>query len=726
MLTVLLTLALPWAVLGAQLEQDPDALVAGDQNGNIDLNLNPGATTTINPAVWVRNQGQAVTFPVEISITNSGDSWLGALSRSNGSVTAYGVENELATSLVVTAPSTGLKCNENNGFTGSVTFTATDPNDRSKLSANSVSQTIVLTVPGGACPAVTPADTTAPTITPNISGTLGSNGWYTSNVSLSWTVSDAQSSISSSSGCGTTNITTDQAATDYTCSATSAGGTNSATVSIKRDATAPYNVAFVGGPAGGSSHYFGSAPAAPTCTADDDTSGLASCNVTGYSSAVGNHTLTATATDNAGRQATATRQYSVLEDTTPPTITPSVTGTLGSNGWYTSNVTVSWTVTEAESTITSSSGCGTTYITADQAATDYTCTATSAGGTNSATVSVKRDAAAPTVNPASVVDSTWRNTSLSETFSASDSGSGLDSSRGILATAGNPFELTASAESTNATTPTVASGTVYDLAGNRSTRSVSAKIDLTDPTISGSVTSGTLNSSTGWYTSAPTVTFSCGDALSGIASCVADGETSNSKTLGELATVQSVSGTATDNAGNDNTDTVSGLKVDLSDPYNIAFVGGPAAGSSHSFGFVPAAPTCTADDDISGLASCVVTGYGSAVGNHTLSATATDHAGRQATATLGYSVLPWRTSGFYSPVDMGGVVNTVKGGSTVPLKFELFAGSTELTETSRIASFKTATMSCATGAVADEIEIVSTGGTSLRYDATGGQFIQNW
>jgi hypothetical protein len=91
-------------------------------------------------------------------------------------------------------------------------------------------------------------------------------------------------------------------------------------------------------------------------------------------------------------------------------------------------------------------------------------------------------------------------------------------------------------------------------------------------------------------------------------------------------------------------------------------------------------------------------------------------------------VLAWTLSGFYNPVDMNGVLNTVKGGSTVPLKFEIFAGPTELTSTSAIASFKTAKVDCGSvsGAPTDEIEVTSTGGTSLRYDTTGGQFIQNW
>ena len=110
-----------------------------------------------------------------------------------------------------------------------------------------------------------------------------------------------------------------------------------------------------------------------------------------------------------------------------------------------------------------------------------------------------------------------------------------------------------------------------------------------------------------------------------------------------------------------------------------------------------------------------------------LTATATDNAGRTATATRSYTVLAWTLKGFYQPVDMNGVLNTVKGGSTVPLKFEVFAGATELTSTSAVQSFNTQQVSCSSGSgIDDAIEILSTGGTSLRYDSTGGQFIQNW
>lgn len=82
--------------------------------------------------------------------------------------------------------------------------------------------------------------------------------------------------------------------------------------------------------------------------------------------------------------------------------------------------------------------------------------------------------------------------------------------------------------------------------------------------------------------------------------------------------------------------------------------------------------------------------------------------------------------GFYQPVDMDGVFNVVQKGSTVPLKFEIFNGSIELTDTAEITSFIFTPIACDTNATIDNIEITVTGDTSLRYDTTAGQFVYNW
>jgi hypothetical protein len=165
-------------------------------------------------------------------------------------------------------------------------------------------------------------------------------------------------------------------------------------------------------------------------------------------------------------------------------------------------------------------------------------------------------------------------------------------------------------------------------------------------------------------------------------------------------------------------------------PSNIQFVGNINDGGSFFFGDVPAQPTCTATDGGSGLnsAGCVVSGYSTAVGTHTLKATATDKAGNTATKEISYTVKPYTLNGFYQPIDMNDTVNTVKNGSTVPVKFELFKGATELTSTSAVTSIVAKTVNCAAfnGDPEDAIETVATGGTSLRYDATAGQFIYNW
>ncbi len=241
-------------------------------------------------------------------------------------------------------------------------------------------------------------------------------------------------------------------------------------------------------------------------------------------------------------------------------------------------------------------------------------------------------------------------------------------------------------------------------------------VDTVKPTISHSLTGGTKNGND-WYKADVTVAFTCADTGSGVQSC------SGSTTLREGAN-QLVTGTATDWANNSATSTASGINIDTTLP-SVSLVGGPNATGGYYFGNVPAAPTCDASDALSGLAaSCSVVGGGTSVGTHSYTATVTDNAGNVATATLSYVVKAWTIKGFYSPVTMGTtVVNTVKSGSTVPLKFQLFAGPTELTNTSAIKDFRVSSGKCDLSDLSQST-LTTTGSTSLRYG--DGQFIQNW
>lgn len=226
-----------------------------------------------------------------------------------------------------------------------------------------------------------------------------------------------------------------------------------------------------------------------------------------------------------------------------------------------------------------------------------------------------------------------------------------------------------------------------------------------------------------WYNAPVDFDTAGTDATSGVddANCTTDQTYS-----GPDGTDLVVSGTCTDNAGNVGYGTSKPFDFDDTNP-TLTWNGGPAAGETYYFGFVPAEPTCTASDDTSGPDTCGVSGYSNAIGSHTMTASAYDIAGNSYSEYRSYSVSAWTLRGFFHPVDMSGIVNTVKNGSTVPLKFEIFAGTTELTSIDAVATFKTQRIDCDTAtAQQDAIEVTTTGATVLRYDATGGQFIQNW
>jgi hypothetical protein len=246
--------------------------------------------------------------------------------------------------------------------------------------------------------------------------------------------------------------------------------------------------------------------------------------------------------------------------------------------------------------------------------------------------------------------------------------------------------------------------------------------DGTPPVITRAVT-GTPGDN-GWYTSDVTVSWHVTDPDGPVtveSGCGTEVFSTDTPGATSSCTASSAGGSAAERVT---------VNLDTTPPTDIGSTAGPEDGSSHYFGGVPGAPSgCTADGAVSGLASCVVTGYATECGGHTLTATATDRAGNTGTTDSSYTVLAWRLSGFYQPVDMSGasgiVINTVKNGSTVPLVFEVFTAE-ELTDPAAVRSLTYRPANCDGSAQTDEIETLAGGGTSLRYDTAAGRFVYNW
>jgi hypothetical protein len=247
---------------------------------------------------------------------------------------------------------------------------------------------------------------------------------------------------------------------------------------------------------------------------------------------------------------------------------------------------------------------------------------------------------------------------------------------------------------------------------------------LTRPTIEATIASGTLGSN-GWYRSDVIVHFTCRTATG---SAIPTGCPADQTLSAEGSSVSSSStATVTDAAGiTSRPANIITVKIDKTKP-TVSLVGGPADGSSHYFGSVPPAPTCTASDALSGLNGCALSDFITTVGGpHTVTATARDQAGNENSASKTYTVLAWDVLGFYQPTDMPDVWNVVKNGATVPLKFEIFVGPTERTDIASVQSLLKYRQTSCPGGTTDDIELLASGSTTLRYDSTAGQFIFNW
>jgi hypothetical protein len=377
-------------------------------------------------------------------------------------------------------------------------------------------------------------DNSAPMVEPSITGTAGLNGWYTSDVTVHWNVADAESSVGPTTGCADATVTTNTTGTTFTCSATSAGGTTEKSVTIKRDTEVPGISPVVDGTVGGNGWY----------TTDVGVGFDIGYGVSGAGTLEGctpapvmtdgEQTITCTATSAAGLS--ASKSITIKRDASKPVITPAISSPANAAGWYTSNVSVTWTVADAQSAIATSNGCTNVTLSEDTNGVTYTCSATNGAGlVSSNSVTLKRDATTPTItaNVSGAMGANgWYTGNVSVSFATSFGISGAGSTSGCAA-------ATVTTD-TNGQTFTCSTSSA---AGLSATKQVTIKRDATRPTVA-------FAGNAGSYTVDQMVSITCSasDAGSGIAtsSCPNVSAPASSLTIG----VNTLNGTATDIAGN--------------------------------------------------------------------------------------------------------------------------------------------------------------------------------
>jgi hypothetical protein len=207
----------------------------------------------------------------------------------------------------------------------------------------------------------------------------------------------------------------------------------------------------------------------------------------------------------------------------------------------------------------------------------------------------------------------WNDTAVTVTYTCGDPGSGV---------ATCPAPVTVSAEGAGQ----VVSASATDAAGNSAAAAVTLNLDRTPPTIAAAAVPA--GNATGWNAGPVTVTFTCADALSGVAACPAP------VTVAAEGANQVVSGTATDVAGNTASASVT---VRLESPGSLPTITASAAPPPNAAGWnhtdVTVTYTCT--PSVSPIARCPAPRTVSTEGaGQVITDTVVDQAGNQASASV--------------------------------------------------------------------------------------------
>ncbi|HEV7606282.1 MAG TPA: PxKF domain-containing protein [Steroidobacteraceae bacterium] len=636
-------------------------------------------------------------------------------------------------------------------------------------------------------------DSTPPTIQPNIVGTEGNNGWYRGNVQLTWTVSDAESAVSSSTGCSASSVTADSAGVTFTCTANSAGGTASSSVTIKRDTAAPTLTFGAASPAADANGWRG-APVSVPFDASDALSGVystSSASPLSISEAGSGVTGQVVVTDAAGNSATFTTAGFNI-DASPPSISQFTYGTSGMNGWYRSDARVTFSVLDLESEITSREGCDETTVSSDTTGVTFTCTATSAGGTSTHSVTVKRDITPPTLNygtPSPTPNAAgWNTTDVAFPFTTDDATSGVlitsqpspaivpfdgpgvttqitvSDNAGNSATVFTPpvnidrvapivqgfasgtagtngwyksdvqvtWNVVKAPESILAISGCGASNITADTAGvtftcsvtsgaGTASSSITIKRDATPPALTFGTPTPAANTN-GWNKTNVSIPFTRSDAMSGLASTSATSPLILN-TEGAAVTGQAI---VTDLAGNAATFTTVARNIDKTVP--VVNIVSPANGASYGFyQDVLGDFSCT---DVS-LLSCIgTTADGDPVntktaGARTFKVTGKDLVSFTTAVTNSFTVdSEFNFDGFLAPASAPPTLNLVTRGATVPVRWKLPDGHGGFV--SNPASFVSATVASLTCGSSAVVPLNDSSGAPAGISFDSGTFTYNW
>jgi hypothetical protein len=411
-------------------------------------------------------------------------------------------------------------------------------------------------------------------------------------------------------------------------------------------------------------------------------------------------------------------------NTTAPTANSSVTaGTPGTNGWYTSDVTVNWNWTD-----TGGSGIDTSHCTQSSTSTGegvLTLMATCqdlAGNVGTSSSMVQVDQTRPTISAAATSSpnsSGWYTAPVTVHFTCQDALSGIPAGAcpadQLLSADGSPVSSTA--------------GTVSDTAGNTSPPSnvVTVQLDQNPPSVTCAAPDGA------WHATDVSLGCTASDATSGLANAAADAsfQLSTSVPAGtETATANTSSRSVADVAGNTTTaGPISGNKVDkkapsisLSQP-NGTYLLNEAVTASYS---------CS--DSGSGVATCagpVSSGAAidtSSAGTKTFLVEATDAVGNTSSQSVSYTV-NYAFGGFLAPVNNPTTVNTGKAGKAYPVKFQLTDVSGAFISTLgavKSITYQSASCGAFSSDPTDPLETSTTGSSGPQYDSTANQYIYTW